>query len=484
MSFSSSFPVRLPGLLRAVLGVIVCQAAVASAAPTVHAVVDLGHEFSFYADGRFQRQYLSGQGGATSWGALSHYDFANANLLVLLACDDHLAYTPEDRTTIQGLLDSGGGVVLLGSRGDKGQSALAAAYGCEFAGPARKPLKAAAAPVSGEIEGGGETLKLAEPKDWEGLVADQAGAPVLARKKIGKGILLVGARGLAGSRPDARDNINAAWWTPLLESAAAGKAIDPAKPLRSRGLGDLEHTEQIGRLTLHYSDYLKPYAARMAAIYQRCVPVIEKRMGVPLSEGMASHIGLLATGGGGFSSGQMLGLAVFWGGFPDREDSMIEFVTHESTHSWVLPYPEIWNEPIATYVGDLVMADMGFPEEGLRRINATIERARKIDPTFKAYDLDGKSANGAPELKGGQANDIHWGKSFWVFEELRKQDPDFLSRYFQAKRRLLKAGSIPRYDASTTVAVLGKALGRDLFPWFKEHGFAVEAARSALPPGT
>ncbi|RMF99890.1 MAG: hypothetical protein D6741_07695, partial [Planctomycetota bacterium] len=34
----------------------------------VHAVSDLGHEFSFYADGRFHRQYLPGQPVVCSWG--------------------------------------------------------------------------------------------------------------------------------------------------------------------------------------------------------------------------------------------------------------------------------------------------------------------------------------------------------------------------------------------------------------------------------
>ena len=69
---------------------------------------------------------------------------------------------------------------------------------------------------------------------------------------------------------------------------------------------------------------------------------------------------------------------------------MIEFITHESVHSWVLPFPEIWNEPIATYVGNLVMIDMGHEEEALRRIEATIRRASRIDPTMKLYDLRGK----------------------------------------------------------------------------------------------
>jgi hypothetical protein len=34
--------------------------------PNVHAVVDLAHEFSFYADGRFARQYLGGNKAVTS----------------------------------------------------------------------------------------------------------------------------------------------------------------------------------------------------------------------------------------------------------------------------------------------------------------------------------------------------------------------------------------------------------------------------------
>jgi len=44
----------------------------------------------------------------------------------------------------------------------------------------------------------------------------------------------------------------------------------------------------------------------MAEIYLRCRPVIEKRMGVPLSENMASEIILLATGGGGREAGGWL----------------------------------------------------------------------------------------------------------------------------------------------------------------------------------
>ena len=53
---------------------------------TVHAVADLSHEFTFYADNRFHTQYLKNQKGVTNWCSLFNFDFSNANLLILLGC--------------------------------------------------------------------------------------------------------------------------------------------------------------------------------------------------------------------------------------------------------------------------------------------------------------------------------------------------------------------------------------------------------------
>ena len=446
----------------------------------IHAVSDIGHEFSFYADGRFHKQYLPGQPVAMSWGALYNYDWSNINLMILLSCESHLSYSQKDIATITEFLKDGGGVVLLASGGDNPQNKLASTLGCTFKQTAKKPLHAASAEITGTIEGRGHTMELAPDEDWQVLIVDANKKPILARKKVGQGTLLVGARGLAGSRPDAKDNINAEWWIPLLQKTAQNKNIDPKKRIRSRGLSQLEYTEDLGSIKLHYHEYLKPYAQAMADIYQRTKPVIRKRMGVPLSEGMAGEIGLLATGGGGFSAGRMIGLAVFWGGFPDREDSMIEFITHETVHSWVHPFPEVWNEPIATYVGNLVMCDMGYAEEGMRRIKSNISRASKIDPTMKLYDLAGKSLKDIEPLTGGKANNMHWGKTFWILEELRKENPDFLADYFIAKRKLAKPGSLRKYDMNATVAVVSVAMGKDMFGWFREHGFDVDQKKSAI----
>ena len=265
---------------------------------------------------------------------------------------------------------------------------------------------------------------------------------------------------------------------------ASGKRINPSKPIRTKNWSQIDHTEVKKGLEISYTDYLKPYAGDMFDIASRCMPVIEKRMGVPLTKDMASKILLLATDGGGFSSGETIGLAVWWGGFPDKEDSMIEFITHESAHSWVLPFPEIWNEPIATYVGNLVMIDMGYREEAERRIASTINRARRLDPEFNLYDMDGKSNKpGVEDLPENKVNDLHWGKSYWIWEQMRAENPDVVADYFKAKRKYATTKTVKRYDDNNTVAVISIAMGRDLFPWFREIGFDVDRKKADVKFG-
>ena len=116
----------------------------------------------------------------------------------------------------------------------------------------------------------------------------------------------------------------------------------------------------------------------------------------------------------------------------------------------------------------------------MQKINNTIEQAKKIDPTMKLYDISGKSLTGAEPLTGGEANAMHWGKTFWIFETFRKENPNVVADYFQAKRRLANPAEIQHYDANATVAVMSVAMGRDLFGWFREHGFDVNRDDSPI----
>lgn len=447
----------------------------------VHAVTDLSHEFTFYSDHRFHNQYLQGHKGETNWCSLFNFDLSNTNLLILPGCADEISYTKEDIATIKSFLNSGGGVVLMGIHQGKSQNKLAQVFGASFVDKAELPFVGSDASTQTSIEAkGGSYMKLDKPQSWNVLIKDAQSRPVMAVSNVGKGKLLVASRSLAGSNPNASDSINKDIWKPLLVNLASGKRVDSNKPTYSRGIDQLEYEEKRDAFVLRYNDYLKPYAGAMIDISERCMPVIEKRMGVPLSKGMGSEVALLATGGGGFSSGKTIALAVWWGDFPKKEDSMIEFITHESVHSWVLPFPEVWNEPIATYVGNLVMCDMEHGEEGLRRIQSTIDRARKHDPKMTCYDLDGKATNGGTTLSDGAKNDIHWGKSYFVLEELRKQDPDFIAKYFQAKRKYATGCTISEYGIHNTVLLLSHVMQKDLFEWFNSLGIQADRSKATI----
>ncbi|WP_289054567.1 hypothetical protein [Carboxylicivirga marina] len=452
-----------------------------NAAEVIHAVSDLSHEFSFYADQRFHKQYLPNHKGVTNWCNLYNFDFSNANLLLLFDCNERIGYKQKDVEVINEFLSDGGGVVIFGTKEGQAQNQLLESFGATFSNMSEGALTVSDRIASNKIEGHVQsTLEFSQPKKWEVLIADENNKAAMALKKVGKGNLLVASRGLAGSHPSARDSINKELWRMLLPEIAGAKAVDSNKTFKGSGIDKLEYLDDYGTFKLSYNDYLKPYAEAMVDVYKRSFPHIEKRMGVPLSPGMASHITLLATGGGGFSSGKVVALAVWWGGFPKKEDGMIEFLTHESVHSWVLPYPEVWNEPIATYVGNLVMMDMGHEEEAKRRIKKTIERGLKYDPTMEIYDINGHSNSSDNELDNAAKNNIHWGKTYWIFEQLRKENPDIIADYFKKKRFYTANNKINQYDMNNTVAVLSMAIGRDLFGWCNQYGLSVDKHKAEI----
>lgn len=445
----------------------------------IHSVTDIGHEFSFYSDGRFFTQYLQGDGNrdARNWGTLHKCDLSNVNLLVLISGTTPCPYTEQDIAAVRALLNEGGGVVVLGNFGlfrkqtDYQLNALARAFGAEFTSrPASRPLRATPSLTATTIDTyGGNVIRLTTPELWTVLVRDADDEPVLARRAVAKGSLLLGNRDLFGRQPDAGDPINAAWIKPLLRDIAGGKHVDPDKPSRGQWF-DLHETRD--GLSLHYSEYTKQEADTILDLYAKCMPVLGKIFGVPPSKGTLTGLLLLPTGGGGFSSGRDIGLGIWWGDFPNTLYPMIELIGHEGTHSWVLPFGEpMWNESMATYIGGLTASSLGCPEEARRMINRNIAAARRKDPEMNRYDIAyGKDV----------PRDVQWGKAMWIWEELRKQEPDAIARYFRAKRKLATPGILKSYTPDDCVAVLSHAMERDMFPWFQAHGLSVNRDRATI----
>ncbi|MHC5055784.1 MAG: hypothetical protein ACYTKD_13825 [Planctomycetota bacterium] len=455
----------------------------------VHSVTDISHEFSFYFDGRFARNYLSRKGNVDvrNWGTLHKFDRRDVNLMVLQSGASPCAYLPEDVAAVTSFLAEGGGVIVLGDytrfRDQKTYrlNDLVSAFGAEFVDvKAKSPAAGTGALAEKAVKSyGGKTIRLTDPppgeegnakaEAWEVLVRDAKGAVIAARRKVVEGKLLVTSRALSGRRPDAKDPINAEWLTPLLEDLASGKRADPKRrPKHARP----ENVVVREGLRIRYSDYMQPFADEIFEIYRECRPVIERTLGVPPAKNMLTGLILLPTGGG-FSSGREIGLGTWWGGFPEKRYGMIELLSHEATHSWVLPFGEpMWNEGIATYVGILIGRQLGCAKEADATLAGWIKSARRHDADMTKLDL--ARGEKIPHV-------VRMAKPMWIWEELRKGTPDLLARYFRAKRRLADPKTRKRYTADDCVAVLSIAAGRDLFEHFRSLGIDVERERSTIP---
>lgn len=440
----------------------------------VHCVCDISQEFTFYMDGRFFRQYLEGRGeDARNWGSLAELDLSNTNLLVLTGGDRRLPYSDASLRHVDAFLEDGGAVLMLLDGKDSPGNALLQRHGASSTDTeAKLPLRATTSlqRLAGEIEVALEYRQgtcLEVDDTWSRLVADDESRPLLVRRVVGKGRLLAASRGLFGSNPDASDPINAAWITKMLLHYTAQKPVDAARPHHSTWAED---TEQLGPLTLEYHDGTAPFAAAIAKEYALVRPHLVAITGVEPHEGMIKKLLVLPTGGGGFSSGERIAIGAWWGDYPKDRYAMVELIGHEAGHSWVLPCPEpLWNEPIATYLGIQVGLRLGM-KEAKQTLDRQIKMARRHDPNFDQKNPLANDAN----------RDLIWGKSYFVFEELeRKHGPGALAKYFTQKRAMLKP-SRERYSFDDLVAVWSKAVGEDLFPWFRSLAFEVRAERTGL----
>ena len=440
----------------------------------IHSVCDISHDFTFYMDGRFFNQYIAPNGAdERNWGTLWKLDLTNTNLLVLSSGDTPVEYARKSITHAQKFVKDGGALLIaashVGYQPDQPFHIqdVAKAFGAEFESTAATlPLSADPSLNASKIEFyGGGTLKLG--KDWKTLINDASGHAVLAQRPLGKGQVILASRGLFGQNPDASDPINAQWVRPLLLDAVKGKPVDPNRPPKGQWA---EQELKVGSLTLEFHDGTKQFADSISKEYFIIKPILTEITGVEPSKGMITRMLMLPTGGGGFSSGDRIAIGAWWGGYPKNRYPMVELISHEAGHSWVLPYPEpVWNEPIATYLGIRVGKKMNM-KEAQDTLDGSIANAQKQDPDFNKIDIN---APGAP-------NSVVWGKSFWIFEQLRKKyGEDSLAKYFKSKRALLKPGR-SHYSLDDCVAVWSHAVGQNLFPWFKSLGIGVSKDKTDI----
>lgn len=459
-------------------GMLFCAGA-AWAAP-VHVIADLSHAFSFYADGRFHKQYLPDAPVNTNWGVLEKVDFSNANAILLPDCDAHLAYTPADFAALDAFLAAGGSVVIFGTPGDSPQQALIRRYGASFTGAAQGALAIAGA--ADPVEGSGSALIFEVPEAWRKLITDEAGNAVAAWRRVNeKGYVLVVSRGLAGNNPDGSDALNAAWWKRVFQQITASKRVDPAQPFVARTRSQSDFKTSCGMVSASCSGYLEPAVKAVGALAQEIKPSIEAILGVPVALKTPLKISFLPASDVEFYACREFGVPAFYAGFPDKKAGMARKLTTLLLRAFFEEDAEPWSDDVASYVAACVIDQTGQPD-GKAMIADRIARARRFDPEMALYTLDGTCPPGAaPVLAPQDRHDLRRGKVFFILEEMRKRKPDALAAYLREKAAFAQTNPQHRpYTVSDIAVLMSRALGENLFPFFNAHGIPVSEAEAQI----
>ena len=170
---------------------------------------------------------------------------------------------------------------------------------------------------------------------------------------------------------------------------------------------------------------------------------------------------VLASGGGGWSGGNEIGVQC---GGPMAAN--ISVIAHELTHSWEGPLPGILGEGWATMVGMRAAAALGYLEEAAeerrswRKGFEDAERAdRKLDIALAEKD---RSVFGPCE-----------GKLMGMIERLEaKYGFGFMARFLEIAHAVKGRDRGPSIQEALYYFSL--AAGEDLSPWYREQGITYD----------
>jgi hypothetical protein len=351
-------------------------------------------------------------------------------------------------------------------------------FGVQFGPYAKKPYAMTDSEIVKGLDAPGGvsyTLEFAHPDEWTILAKDADGKPVAAARKVGKGRMLVFGMNLIGPRSQkdgplfCQDLVHE-----MFRWVSAGKDIVPGETPAANHIYP-EQKMELGAVVLHYNQYLAEYADKVGEYYKEVKPLLRKWMGVPLkaldksksAQGQL-HVYLLPCGDWAWSGGDKIGVAVFWGNFPEVPIDVIGVLAHELQHSWMHGYTENFNagEAIAIYAGYKVLHWMGY-EDTWKRFTEGLDK-KLSDEKFAEWRKQ--------DYKKDPTN--KYIVAMWGIE--KKYGEQTYTKYVQTRDKLAPPSAGPTND-SDGVWLWSRTTGEDMFPYFRSLGYDVDPSKVQLP---
>lgn len=460
------------------LGRVSIGGQVTTANDTPNVLIDLSHEYSFAFDWDLPWRYLAPAGyDYTRYMASLEPESLNGyDVLVVSQFASGVAFPPHLLEAIRDFVSQGGGLFIVG----KGWvwpayysgyppalhyplHDLAAAFGAELTTAyASKPYWIHPHEVTTGVIGvdtkGCVAGTLALDASWTPLITDNVGQPVMAVRQFGSGrIFLTAEDCILGNPP-----INTTFMSNIFNWLTHGhRTRYPGYTPLQRVIPELSQT--INHVTIHY-------AASLGDRYQ----FIQDNFGIVYShlQVMTSVepiydlvILCLATGGGGYSAGQEIGVGVL-----TADPYVIGVLTHEMAHSWNEPggFPgAAFEEGWASLMAIRVLERMGYRQEASDGRAIYEAQFRRLDPSGTELDLNA-------DLTGIPLDDLqaYMGKAMWVFETLeRNHSNDFMIRLMPLHRHWVQVGRASNpVTLDEFITMLSTVAGMDLRPFFRSIG--------------
>lgn len=147
-------------------------------------------------------------------------------------------------------------------------------------------------------------------------------------------------------------------------------------------------------------------------------------------------------------------------------------------------FTEVWTPEFSAYTN--VLHTAASAEEAAAAVRNAVDAARRFDPDLRRYDLDGESVlDGDAPLPAARRAAYRTGKVFLMLELLRREYADILENYVREKAKAVSSLPAARpLSLADTAVLLGRAVGHDMVPFFKDFGLKVDPSESIFRSDT
>lgn len=447
-------------------------------------LIDQSHDYTFLWEWKFGSDYLSRIGIKYSTNLATLDSTVNPDLfkfdaILIPQVWSNAEFLPEEIENLKEFVSRGGGLLLNGVAYEKPDTSdfpmyrLAKEFGVHYdpdiaALPSFKIFEHEITNGVTEYQTEANIIgTMTVPAEWDTLLTDSRGKIIGAAGIYGKGRVMAFADHFLINWDVTHNHAFVENIVKWLSANLAGRdsSFHPVSKIYP------ENIIKQGVVSYKYAKNLEQRTMFLHDKYDSVMVFLEESMGVDCIYDLI--IIALASGGGGYSGGQEVGIGVL-----ASDEFTLAVFAHELTHSHQHPggEPGWMGEGWAVMSAERTLRKFGGKYEiwAQNEYQSCMDLFHQNDPMGKMLDLDAYGSS-APIA-------AYTGKFMWLIEDLESKygneleyGNDFMRRYFKLRRKYYDPTRHGQISTQKSIYFLSWAAGEDLFMYFKTKRTRVDA---------